>query len=179
MMIFFVNNDPVKAAQDLGDKHVVKMIVESAQLLSTVHRIKDGFQKDILSDSGRKKRIWKLEDGRDSLFYAATHVGNRYVHWTGQSVSNYLWLVEHLFGLQQEYTSRYGKKHKTERTANFNFLIQSPPLNLKEWDWTDPPRIAKFHCQCDDFVDHYRHYYNTQKGHLHNWKNRERPSWVQ
>ena len=42
MNIFVLNKDPVLAAQEQCDKHVVKMIVESAQMLSTAHRMLDG-----------------------------------------------------------------------------------------------------------------------------------------
>lgn len=42
MNIFFLDKDPVQCAQWMVDKHVVKMIVETAQLLSTTHRVLDG-----------------------------------------------------------------------------------------------------------------------------------------
>ena len=44
MNIFYVDKDPIVAAKMLIDKHVVKMIVESAQMLSTAHRMIDGTQ---------------------------------------------------------------------------------------------------------------------------------------
>ena len=42
MNIFYLDRDPVIAAQMMCDKHVVKMILESAQMLSTAHRVLDG-----------------------------------------------------------------------------------------------------------------------------------------
>ena len=42
MNIFYLSEDPLEAAQMMVDRHVVKMILESAQLLSTAHRILDG-----------------------------------------------------------------------------------------------------------------------------------------
>ena len=53
MNIFILNEDPIKAAQDQCDKHVVKMIVESAQMLSTVHRMLDGTIETRKSKSGK------------------------------------------------------------------------------------------------------------------------------
>ena len=44
MNIFFLNTDPKVCAQEHLDKHVVKMIVEYAQLMSTAHRLLDGNQ---------------------------------------------------------------------------------------------------------------------------------------
>ena len=42
MNIFYLDRNPVVAAQMMCDKHVVKMILESAQILSTAHRVLDG-----------------------------------------------------------------------------------------------------------------------------------------
>ena len=42
MNIFYLDRDPKIAAQMMCDKHVVKMILESAQILSTAHRVLDG-----------------------------------------------------------------------------------------------------------------------------------------
>ena len=44
MNIFVLDNDPDTAARMMCDKHVVKMIVESAQMLSTAHRVLDGIE---------------------------------------------------------------------------------------------------------------------------------------
>jgi hypothetical protein len=54
MNIFVLSDDPVQAAQDQCDKHVVKMIVESAQMLSTVHRMLDGTITMRPSKSGKR-----------------------------------------------------------------------------------------------------------------------------
>ena len=42
MNIFYLDSDPYVAAKMHCDKHVVKMILESAQMLSTAHRVLDG-----------------------------------------------------------------------------------------------------------------------------------------
>ena len=60
MNIFYLDEDPVKAAQYMCDKHVVKMIVESAQILSTAHRVLDGELKII---EVTKRKIKKLKTG--------------------------------------------------------------------------------------------------------------------
>ena len=53
MNIFILNDDPVIAAKEQCDKHVVKMIVESAQMLSTAHRMLDGVMDKRRSKSGK------------------------------------------------------------------------------------------------------------------------------
>ena len=44
MNVFYVDKHPVRAAEQMCDKHIVKMILESAQLLSTCHRVLDGVE---------------------------------------------------------------------------------------------------------------------------------------
>ena len=59
MNIFILDNDPIKAAQQQCDKHVVKMIVESGQMLSTVHRMLDGTMERRPSKSGSMLQYFK------------------------------------------------------------------------------------------------------------------------
>ena len=60
MNIFYVNSDPEVAARSMVDRHVVKMILETAQLLSTAHRVIDGEEYVGQSQSGRKAKRWRL-----------------------------------------------------------------------------------------------------------------------
>ena len=75
MNIFILDNDPVIAAQMQCDKHVVKMIVESAQMLSTAHRMIDGVMEKRLSKSFRATPYYKLDekDNREDILYKAVH----------------------------------------------------------------------------------------------------------
>jgi hypothetical protein len=81
MNIFFLSEDPYEAARMQVDKHVVKMILESAQLLSTAHRILDGDDQGVLPDFETR------------LFYRATHKNHPSAKWIRESVENYNWLV--------------------------------------------------------------------------------------
>jgi hypothetical protein len=177
MNIFYLSEDPRQAAEWMVDKHVVKMILESAQLLSTAHRVIDGTETVGQSASGRKAKRWALGDGREDIMYSATHVNHPSAVWIRQSVENYSWLVEHFFALCDEYTYRYGKKHVTPQKLGYQ--IQSPPYNLKEWDFTTPPSaMAKEYIISDDPVQNYRNYYKSGKTHLHKWTKREKPDWI-
>ena len=125
----------------------------------------------------RKKKLWKLEDSRDSVLYSATHINHPSAIWCRQSVENYNWLVDHLFALGDEYTYRYGKKHAT--ITKLGYMIQSPPFNLKDWDWTPMPScMDKQYIISDDPIVNYRHYYCEGKKNLHRWKKREKPEWM-
>ena len=59
MNIFYLHKDPEISAKMHCDKHVVKMIIEYAQLMSTAHRILDGDEYEGRTKIGRRIRRWK------------------------------------------------------------------------------------------------------------------------
>ena len=177
MNIFYVDHNPMEAAQALVDKHVVKMILESAQLLSTAHRVLDGVETEGQSKTGRKAKRWILPDSRENVLYMATHINHPSAVWCRQSVQNYDWLVDHMFALMREYTHRYGKTHKCY--GELSYMLQSPPHNLKNWDWTEMPScMAEEYIISDDPIINYRNYYRIGKSSLHRWTNRQPPEWI-
>ena len=101
MNIFYLHHDPVICARQHNDRHVSKMIVETAQLLSTAHH--------------------EL-DGKPSIFcYKRAHWNHPSAVWCRENTQNYLWLHSLLVELCVEYTYRFSdtlertKIHKTER----------------------------------------------------------------
>ena len=179
MNIFYIDEDPVQAAQWMVDRHVVKMILESAQLLSTAHRYLDGVEYEGKSKTGRKKKSWVLSDARELVLYQATHINHPSAVWCRQSVENYNWLVEHFFALCEEYTNRYNKKHKCSQ-GDLAYMLQSPPHKLKEYDMTLMPSAMAEEYVINKFepVTNYRNYYKNGKKHLHKWTNRQPPRWI-
>lgn len=104
-----MDEDPRQCAVWMVDKHVVKMILETAQLLSTAHRVIDGTLTEVNVyvdgyDKVKNKKSWVLDDSRDGIFYRATHINHPSAIWARESVENYNWLAEHLFALSDEYT---------------------------------------------------------------------------
>lgn len=176
MNIFYVHHDPVIAAQSLVDKHVVKMILESAQLLSTAHRFLDGTEQTIVHNN-RKKKEYTLRDSRNDVIYKATHINHPSAIWVRQSVLNYQWLVDHFYALMDEYTYRYDKKHKC--LGIISYMLSSPPLNLRDFDMT--PMLCAMddiYKVSDDPVENYRNYYRMGKKHLYKWTKRTPPDWI-
>jgi len=175
--IFYVDEDPMDAAQALVDKHVVKMILESAQLLSTAHRVLDGVEIEGKSATGRKARRWILPDARDDVLYSATHINHPSAVWCRTSVRNYDWLVDHFYALMREYNHRYNKTHKCY--GELSYMLQSPPHNLKAWEWTEMPScMAEEYIISKDPIINYRNYYREGKKNLHKWTNRQPPEWI-
>ena len=157
MNIFYLDKDPIIAAQMMCDKHVVKMILESAQLLSTAHRVLDG---DVYADSVG--------------LYKTAHKNHPSTIWTRASVHNYMWLYNHMISLMQEYTCRYGKHHASERLVA---PLRKTPTTIPVVDFSDPPQCMPDYCKTEDTVSAYRYYYINEKASFAKWKNAKIPEW--
>jgi len=183
MNIFYLHNDPKVCAEMHADKHVVKMILEYAQLLSTAHRVLDGTLSNGLSASGRQKKIWTLPDDRNNRLYSATHVNHPSAIWVRQSYANYVWLSKLLTELCREYTYRYGKVHKVERDGLEEELMY-PPNNIPNAPFTEPtPAMPPEVKVAGNSIASYHNYYINNKQHLASWRgkinSRPVPNWFQ
>ena len=158
------------------DKHVVKMIIEYAQLLSTAHRVLDGVITEGKSQSGRKQKKYIINDERESILYSATHINHPSAKWCRDSNDNYQWLYQLFCATCDEYTFRYGKTHLTDQKLR-HVLAQSPK-NISsepfEAPWRAMPEEVKIG---DDSLASYRNYYIKNKTHLASWKKRKVPDW--
>lgn len=174
MNIFVLDADPIKCAQMHYDKHVVKMILEYAQLLSTAHRLLDGREWTDRTARGSKVKRWALPDARESILYKATHRNHPSAVWARASRSNYKWLF-HLFdALLDEYTHRYSKQHKC---AELLETLRTPPEHLPELGYTVVPQAMPEECKRHSAVAGYRNYYRTNKVDLYAYTNRTAPEW--
>ena len=176
MNIFILDKDPIKAAQLQCDKHIVKMILESAQMLCTAHRVIDGYP-DIRVRNGRSNKVFKLPDYRESLFYGATHRNHPCNVWVRQSLKNYKWLYDHFCALCDEYTHRYGKVHKSDEKLREALCVA--PTGIRGQELTEfKLAIDREDCLCNDPVQAYRKYYQTKQDRFKMvWTNRAIPDW--
>jgi hypothetical protein len=94
MNIFATDEDPVKAAEALDDKRMVRMILESCQMLSTAVR--------------------QHCETPDPLVYKPTHVNHPCTIWTRASAENYRWLLTYTRALIERYKRTYARDHKCE-----------------------------------------------------------------
>ena len=177
MNIFYIDKDPKLCAEWAVDSHCIKMILESAQLLSTAHRVLDGHE--YIDDGGKRKvKRWRLDDDRNVTLYSATHVNHPSAVWCRENNNNYNWLWCYLYEHCKEYTYRYGKVHKVEKDGLLKAL-QTPPNNIPVSYKTQPPSAMdpKYIISKNAIVN-YRNYYKVGKVHLHKWKNRQPPEWI-
>ena len=179
MNIFILDNDPVIAAQMQCDKHVPKMVVESAQMLSTVHRMHDGKMERRLSSSGKVRvQYWKLEDDRENVLYKACHFNHPSTIWTRESIENYMWHYNHFAALCDEYTYRYGKLHATD--AKLREPLSKVPNNMPKTKMTKFKLAMKSNPECifEDPIQSYRAFYQTKQHRFKMvWSKREVPGW--
>lgn len=182
MNIFALDKDPVKAAQQQCDKHIIKMVVESAQMLSTAHRILDGKMIKAPSKSGKRmSKYYELPDGRESLFYKAVHHNHPCTVWTMKSNNNYTWHWVHFTALCDEYTYRYGKVHATDE--KLRAALRELPRNIPVGYLSPLPLAMGAAPECIDYNDpvgSYRKFYMTkQKRFKMAWTKRETPDWFE
>jgi hypothetical protein len=154
MNLFFVNKDPVVAAFDLVDKHVVKMILECCQMMSTAAR-RNGYESEHI--------------------YKDAHVNHPMTKWVGDSKEHYAWCWEHAIALSSEYRVRYGKTHKSSRLLpRLTVAMANVPSN----GWVDPPLCMPDEYKIGDYVESYREYYRKGKAHIHTWTRKQIPAWI-
>lgn len=154
MNIFYLHTNPKTAARMQCDKHVVKMVLESAQLMSTAY--------------------WELgEEGP----YKKNHVNHPSAIWVRGSWDHYMWFRLHAFALAEEYTYRYNKVHKSQEIIK---QLWEPPEAMARNGWTDPPLCMPDEFKCDDPVESYRNYYRLGKTKILTYnKGREAPKWLE
>tara|TARA_B110000046_G_scaffold164566_1_gene180237 strand:- start:723 stop:1241 length:519 start_codon:yes stop_codon:yes gene_type:complete len=142
MNIFYLDSDPVKAAQAQYNKHVVKMILESAQMLCTAHH---------------------HYDNGHNVPYKKAHYNHPSTIWCRQNSRQYYWLFHHMIALGDEYTKRYNKKHLSI-TKCFDVLKDCPVGMPLGGEFNEPPQ-----CMPEQYkvpgcsVTAYWNYYEREK----------------
>lgn len=174
MNVFYLDKDPQVCAEMHCDKHVVKMIIEYAQLLSTAHRVLDG-EPYIDSTGARRIQRYRLHDSREDVLYKATHVNHPSAVWARQNHNNYLWLNKLFHALCDEYKHRYGRVHAT--ADKLYGVLNTPPKNIPNGFFNEPPQAMPMRCKMDRVIDAYRNYYIIEKASFCKWTNRMTPEW--
>jgi hypothetical protein len=155
MNIFYINADPIAAAQQLADDHIRKMQIESAQMCSTAH--------------------W--ESGSQAP-YKRAHVNHPSTKWVRESIQHYRWLINHGLEICSEFTKRYGKHHKTQDVLEW-LRDNEPSLNNN--GFTPPPQCMPEQYRGIDTITAYKTFYIEDKVKIKNlsWKKlNNKPNWV-
>jgi hypothetical protein len=137
MNIFYINEDPIIAAQELADDHIRKMQIESAQMCCTAH--------------------W--ETGTEAP-YKRAHWNHPSTKWVRESIQHYNWLVEHGLEICDQFTKRYGKLHKTQSVLEW--LKQNKP-QISDNGFTPPPQCMPEEFRMEDTIEAYKNFYINDK----------------
>ncbi len=140
MNIFYLDKCPKKAAQLQYNKHVVKMILESAQMLCTAHHV-HGNPNDVP--------------------YKQAHLNHPSTIWCRQNRHNYMWLYRHMIALGDEYTKRYGKTHMS--IIKCKNVLRSYPALIPDGKFTQPPQAMPDEYKDKCSVKAYWNYYIGEK----------------
>lgn len=160
MNIFFLDWDPKLAAIYACDKHVVKMILESAQLLYTVYHL---IHPEFLLNS-------------ELTPYKITHKNHPCSKWIRENFSNFLWLLTLSWEYCKEYSYRYNKIHSCQK--HILWMVQNLPTKLQYGVMTLPIQAMPEKYKNIDAVDAYRNYYICEKLHFVKYTKREIPFWL-
>ena len=177
MNIFYLHRDPRVAARYHNDKHVVKMILESAQMLSTAHRVLDGEEYYDKTKNNRRIKRWRLNDVHmENTLYKASHINHPTNIWVRSTVGNYLWMYGLWESLAEEYTHRYGKVHASwEKLHN---ELAMPPKNIPDGPFQEIPQAMPDDVKSESSLDAYHKYYREYKKSFAKWTNREVPQFM-
>jgi hypothetical protein len=151
MNIFVIEHDAVKSAISQCDKHIVKMVLESAQLLCSV------FPKGIAP-------------------YRISHFNHPCSKWVRYSSDNFNWLVTHAIALSDEYTYRYGKVHASLKVIEW-CRQNIGQAQFTDTGFTTQPLCMPDQYKVNDVVQSYRNYYLNDKRPIAKWTKRNPPDW--
>jgi len=171
MNIFVLDNDAATSARMMCDKHVVKMILESCQLLSTAHHVLDGDPLEV--NTGKRRYVTHVCTKKNIC--KAAMINHPCNIWTRTTSENYLWLWKHAYALCKEYTRRYGKVHSMESML-LNELYDCP-ANLQKGKLTTFVQAMPEQYKNENAIVAYRSYYINEKAAFAKWKATEVPDW--
>lgn len=160
MNLFVLDADPAVAAQMQCDKHVVKMILETAQMLSTAH-----YACDALTD-----------DLQDPDIYKPTHVHHPCTRWVSATSANYRWAYEHFAALAAEYEHRYYLQHKS--WWKIGKALKKLPRNIIGARMTPFAQAMPDQYKDNCAVNAYRNFYANDKANFLKYTKRPMPDWL-
>lgn len=151
MNIFYLDRDHATNASYYVDRHIVKMITEHAQLLSTAVR----------------------EFGIDAG-YKTTHKNHPSAIWARESLDNWCWLRDLTEAMNAEYRFRYGRdyNHKSYDKIMELPVPPIPSIGITKFRLAMPDDV-----KVEDPIESYRNYYVKYKSHIAQWKKRQTPEW--
>lgn len=167
MNIFYLSADPKLCAQAHCDRHVVKMILESHQLLSAAWYL----NPDLIGAIEIYGKVLPSE-----VLTRPAFLSHPCSKWAAASSGNYYWLHSLAVALLEEYAYRFDRSHASSKKIH---LLEDIPFAVFEKEFSPPPRCMPAYIRdaVSDPVTAYRMYYLLEKRHLAEWTRRPEPQW--
>jgi len=162
MNIFGVDNDTTTCATYHTDRHIVKMPLETAQMISFVYY---------------DKELWEAPIPQLLMGNSNSHDKHPCSLWIRENISNFIWSCEFGIKLVEEYRFRYNSVKHERCMLIFQWALENLPV--LEVDFRTPFAKAmpeEFKVDCS--VESYRNYYKFGKSELHQWTKRNKPEWI-
>jgi len=176
MNIFILDNDITKCAEYHCDKHLIKMILESAQLLCTAHWISKyvgHIPRKLTSEEWNEVKKHKTIEPRPFAYLPTMH-NHPCSIWVRESLDNYEWLWQLADALNEEYGYRYGgKSHKSMHDV----IAKLPDLDIPRVGLTEFALAMPDSCKTDNPIEAYRDFYHKDKATFASWTKRGQPHW--
>jgi hypothetical protein len=170
MNIFYLDRNAQKAAQAHVDKHVVKMPLETAQILCTALHSRALWTPALTGTTASKP----LTAG--DIPYKPTHKNHPCMLWASESRANYDWLCQFGLAICAEYTHRYDKTHGCREVIKWCATGNSR-LYIPDRGFTERPQCMPDEYKGENAVQAYRRYYCGEKDHIAEWSERNVPEW--
>ena len=153
MNIFVLDSDPHLAAYYLCDKHVPKMLLETAQLLCNAI------------------------DGPTP--YKKTHQKHPCTLWVQESLCNFHWLLDHGIELCNQFEVRFQKIHKSTSIIKWCHDHRIKHIGLQQGRYSSTPFALAMpdKYKCENAVDSYRNYYKGEKARFAKWDKINNTPW--
>jgi len=155
MNIFHLDKNPILCAKWLCDKHCVKMVLETAQMLCTAYQRHYGLKDDL---------------------YKPAYPNHPMTRWVGNTTQNYEWTLELFKCLLIEYEYRYNKIHKSFDIYNTLIKIGNPVFIHNHF--TNPPLCMPDKYKSNDYIKSYKNYYIGEKMHFAKYNYSKKPKWL-
>ena len=155
MNIFVLHDSPIASAEFQCDKHIVKMPLETAQMLCTAVHV-------------------QYPEVEDSIPYRAAYRNHPCTVWARESAANFYWLLLHGRALCAEYSMRYGRVHKCQQVIEWtsDYISAMPSGSM-----TGHPLCMPEQYKVRDAVQSYRNYYLGDKARFAKWERSSTPYW--
>jgi hypothetical protein len=160
MQLFILDYEPCVSAQMMSDCHIIKMCLETAQILSSV-RFNKGFEHNeiIPKPYNTKHPVITAIDNQEKIN----------------------WLLDYNRAIHSEYVYRFNKHHAYFKLIEFYEHLRDNSIKYYDKSKLNFARDFKdFTTTKTDLIESFREYYKMKKSIIKRWKytKRSEPEWM-